>query len=499
MSKIQKVLIANRGEIALRIMRSLKEMDIKTVAVYTQIDRKMPFVVYANQAVCIGEDIAKDSYLNSSKIIQVCLDLKVDAVHPGYGFLSENAEFAKQLSDNNIILIGPGVDAIRTMGNKLLAKSAVKKFGVPLIPGSEGEVSSLEDALKLAQEISYPIMLKAASGGGGKGMRVVKNDQELISGFQSAVNEAQNAFGDGAVFLEKFIENPKHIEFQILADSYGNTVHLFERDCSIQRRHQKVIEEAPSLYLDENLRDKMGECAVNVAKSCNYKGAGTVEFIMDENKNFYFLEMNTRLQVEHPVTELITGIDLVKQQVKIANGDKLTFTQNDLKIKGYAIECRVYSEDPANGFLPDTGTLTHYKTPTGPGIRVDDGYAQGGEISMFYDPMIAKLIAYAPTRSEAIFKLKDAIQSYEIEGVETTLPFCEFVLNHSDFVNGNFDTNFVAKNYPPAELIKPSPEEEKIAALFAAYFMEFCNNPEAIEETQNFVPVSKWKSRKNIS
>ncbi|MBK6411393.1 MAG: acetyl-CoA carboxylase biotin carboxylase subunit [Flavobacteriales bacterium] len=432
---IKKILIANRGEIALRIMRSAKEMGIATVAVYSEADRNAPFVRAADEAVCIGPPPSKESYLVIDKLLKVCKDLKVDAVHPGYGFLSENGDFAQALEKAGVIFIGPSPEAMHIMGDKLSAKEAVKKHGVPLVPGTEGAVADLKEAMAVAKTISFPILIKAAAGGGGKGMRIVERESELKEGLERAISEAENAFGDGSVFIEKFVEGPRHIEVQVLADMQGNTVYVFERECSIQRRHQKVIEEAPSAVLPA-LRKKMGEAAVNVAKSVNYVGAGTVEFLLDANGDFYFMEMNTRLQVEHPVTETISGLDLVKEQIKMAQGEKLSFKQEDLKIQGHAIEVRVYAEDPTNNFLPDIGTLTTYRLPQGPGVRVDDGFEEGMTIPIHYDPMIAKLIVHAATREEAIARMERAIDDYAIAGVETTLPFCRFVMGHNSFRSG---------------------------------------------------------------
>ena len=395
---IKKLLIANRGEIALRIIRSAKEMGIATVAVHSEADRTAPFVRAADEAVCIGPAPSKESYLVIEKILRVCKDLQVDAVHPGYGFLSENGEFARALEQAGINFIGPSPEAMRIMGDKLAAKEAVRQHGVPLVPGTEGAVSGLEEAMAVAKYITFPILIKAAAGGGGKGMRIVEKDEELQEGLERAISEARNAFGDGSVFIEKFVVGPRHIEVQVLADKHGNTVHVFERECSIQRRYQKVVEEAPSAVLTPELRQRMGEAAVRVAKSVDYVGAGTVEFLLDASGEFYFMEMNTRLQVEHPVTEMISGLDLVKEQIKVAQGEQLSFAQEDLKIDGHAIEVRVYAEDPTNNFLPDIGTLTTYRPPQGPGVRVDDGFEEGMAIPIHYDPMIAKLIVHGATR-----------------------------------------------------------------------------------------------------
>ena len=470
--KIQKLLVANRGEIALRVMRSAKEIGIRTVAVFSEADRNAPFVRFADEAVCIGPAPSKESYLLIEKLVKVCTDLKVDAVHPGYGFLSENGVFCTALENAGVIFIGPTPDAMKVMGDKLAAKEAVKNHGVPLVPGTEGAVSGLEEAIKVAKTITFPILIKAAAGGGGKGMRIVDKESELKEGLERAISEARNAFGDGSVFIEKYVAGPRHIEVQVMADTHGNTCYLFERECSIQRRHQKVVEEAPSAVLTPELRRRMGEAAVAVAKSVDYRGAGTVEFLLDEKMNFYFMEMNTRLQVEHPVTEMITGLDLVKLQIRVAEGEKLPFTQDELKINGHAIEIRVYAEDPANNFLPDIGTLTTYRPPQGPGVRVDDGFEEGMTIPIHYDPMIAKLITHGATREEAINRMERAIDDYAISGVETTLTFCRYVMGHESFRSGKYDTHFVRDHFTPEVLEGVDGEERKAAALVAAHLVQ---------------------------
>ncbi|UII30920.1 acetyl-CoA carboxylase biotin carboxylase subunit [Fulvivirga ulvae] len=495
MKKIQKILIANRGEIALRIIRSAREMGIKTVAVYSEADRNALHVRHADEAVCLGPAASAESYLRSDKIIKVCKDLHVDAIHPGYGFLSENAEFAKLVSENNIIFIGPSPEAIETMGSKLAAKAAVAKYDVPLVPGTEKAIDDIDEAKSIAAEIGYPILIKASAGGGGKGMRIVTKESEFEEQMKRAISEAKSAFGDGSVFIEKFVTSPRHIEFQILGDQHGNIIHLFERECSIQRRHQKVIEEAPSSVLTPEVREAMGKAAVRVAKACNYYGAGTVEFIVDDKLNFYFLEMNTRLQVEHPVTEEITGIDLVKEQVKIAEGSKLEFKQEDLSFNGHALELRVYAEDPKNNFLPDIGRLNKYIRPEGPGVRVDDGFEQGMDIPIYYDPMIAKLTVYAEDRPAAIQRMLRAIEEYEISGIETTLEFGRFVLNHEAFTSGNFDTTFVERHFSPEKLeTKEQNDEQMIAAALAAMLLEDTKQHKT-QKAANSTPRSKWKQR----
>lgn len=469
---ISKLLIANRGEIALRIMRSAKEMGIKTVAVFSEADRNALHVRYADEAVCIGPAPSNQSYLVGEKIIDACKLTGAEAIHPGYGFLSENANFAQMVADAGLILVGPSPQAMETMGNKLSAKVAALKYNIPMVPGTEEAIQDVNEAKQRAIEVGFPILIKAAAGGGGKGMRIVEQAEDFEEQMQLAVSEATSAFGDGAVFIERYVTSPRHIEIQVLGDTHGNIVHLFERECSVQRRHQKVVEEAPSAVLTEEIRQQMGKCAVDVARSVNYTGAGTVEFILDENLDFFFLEMNTRLQVEHPVTELITGIDLVKEQLKIASGEKLSFSQEDLKISGHAIELRVYAEDPANNFLPDIGVLQTYSTPKGNGVRVDDGFEQGMEIPIYYDPMIAKLITYGKDREEAIDRMVRAIEEYDITGIETTLGFGKFVMQHEAFKTGNFDTHFVGKYFKPESLKVQDETEALIAAVIAAKLFE---------------------------
>lgn len=464
---MQKILVANRGEIAIRVMKTAKKMGIKTVAVYSTVDRNAAHVKFADEAVWIGESPSNQSYLLGSKIIEVAKALNVDAIHPGYGFLSENAEFAEEVEKNNLIFIGPKSEAIRIMGSKLAAKNAVMKYNIPMVPGVDHAIKNIEEAKETARIIGFPILIKASAGGGGKGMRVVEKESEFESQMDRAISEAIAAFGDGSVFIEKYIASSRHIEIQIMADSQGTVLYLFERECSIQRRHQKVIEEAPSSILTPEIRKKMGEAAVMVAKSCDYRGAGTVEFLYDENNNFYFLEMNTRLQVEHPVTELITGLDLVEMQIRVARGEALAIKQEDIKINGHAMELRVYAEDTLNGFLPSVGHLDVYQLPVGDGIRVDNGFEQGMDVPIYYDPMLSKLIAYGETREESIEIMINAIDNFKIEGVETTLPFGKFVFEHEAFCSGKFDTNFV-KNYYSPELLKIKREKEaEIAVLLA--------------------------------
>jgi acetyl-CoA carboxylase biotin carboxylase subunit len=486
---MKKILVANRGEIALRVMRTCKQMGISTVAIYSEADRNSPHVRFADEAVCVGPAASKESYLKIDTIIDVCKKLNVDGVHPGYGFLSENAAFAQACEKNGIIFIGPTVEAIEIMGSKLAAKQAVSKFDVPLVPGTDQPITDVAEAKKLATEIGFPILIKASAGGGGKGMRIVNNENEFEEQMKLAVSEAVSAFGDGSVFIEKFVTSPRHIEIQVLGDTHGNILYLFERDCSIQRRHQKVVEEAPSSCLTPALRKQMGEAAVQVARAVNYVGAGTVEFIVNAQLEFYFLEMNTRLQVEHPVTEMITGIDLVQQQIQIARGEKIQFSQDDLKINGHALELRVYAEDPENNFLPDIGKLEIYETPKGDGVRVDDGFEQGMDIPIYYDPMIAKLVVHGTSRMDAIEKMKKAIADYKIVGVKTTLPFGTFVLNHAAFTTGNFDTKFVDNYFHPNE---KNDTEVKLATLLAAKL--FSENEGAFSFTGhgNLDAASNW-------
>ncbi len=463
---IHKVLVANRGEIACRVIKTLKKMGIASVAVYSEADLHAPFVAMADEAVLIGPPPSSQSYLVQEKIIQVAKDKNVDAIHPGYGFLSENPAFAQLLETNGIVLIGPSAHSMEIMGNKLAAKDAVKSFDIPLVPGTDYALDDVNECKEISKSIGFPVLIKAAAGGGGKGMRLVRNIDEIEEQLNMAMGEAQSAFGDASVFIEKYVEEPRHIEFQILADNYGNTVHLFERECSIQRRHQKVVEEAPSAVLTPALRQRMGEAAVNVAKSCNYSGAGTVEFLVDKNLNFYFLEMNTRLQVEHPISEMITGIDLVEQQIRVARGESLSFTQDDLRINGHAIELRVYAEDPFNNFLPSINKLSKYRIPIGENIRVDDGFKEGMDIPMYYDPMIAKLAVFGVNRQAAIHKMREAIHHYEIEGIETTLDFGNFVMHHPAFVSGKFDTSFINQFFSQEKFDVQNSEVNEAASAF---------------------------------
>lgn len=447
MSKINRILVANRGEIALRIMKTIRRMGLQSIAIYSEADARSPHVLFADEAVCIGPAPVAESYLRGEEIIVVAKRLRADAIHPGYGFLSENAAFASLVEQAGLVFIGPDSQAISIMGDKLASKAAVKEFGIPMVPGTDEAISTVEEALRVAGEIGFPVLIKASAGGGGKGMRVVEDPSNLEEEMLRATNEAKAAFGNGAIFIEKFIASPRHIEVQVLADQFGNTVHLFERECSIQRRNQKVVEEAPSPFVTPELRRQMGDAAIQVARACKYKSAGTVEFLVDKNRSFYFLEMNTRLQVEHPVTEFITGLDLVEEQIKIASGERLSFGQDDLQMAGHAIELRVMAEDVWNGFAPDTGTIRHYQIPKGRDVRVDDGVMSGSEVSVYYDSMLAKLIVYGKDRASAIQSMLEAIDGYIIEGIHTTLPFGHFVCTHPAFKSGDFNTSFIAEHF----------------------------------------------------
>lgn len=483
-----KVLVANRGEIALRIIKTLKKLNIKSVAIYSEADRNSPHIRLADEVFLLGPSPSSQSYLNQEKILEFAKNAGVDAIHPGYGFLSENASFASKVTDAGMVFIGPLPETIKLMGSKLEAKAAVSLFNVPMASGSEEPVNGHKEALIIAEKIGFPVLIKASAGGGGKGMRIVHDAKELKEQFERAVSEAISAFGDGSVFIEKYISSPRHIEIQVLADNYGNVVYLNERECSIQRRHQKVIEEAPSSIVSAQLRKEIGQAAVNVAKACNYRGAGTVEFLMDENKKFYFLEMNTRLQVEHPVTEMTTGLDLVEEQIKIADGNVLSFNQEDVKLNGHAIELRVYAEDPEDNFLPSIGTLSEYREPKGEKIRVDSGYKEGMEIPIFYDPMISKLIVHGENRDKAISLMKYAISRYRIKGIKTTLPFGEYVMEHPAFIKGDFNTNFINLYLDTDKILNSQYEASKVASLFTLKY--YRDSVETIREPKH--DVGDW-------
>ncbi|MCB1856623.1 MAG: acetyl-CoA carboxylase biotin carboxylase subunit [Gammaproteobacteria bacterium] len=461
----KKILIANRGEIACRVMKTARKMGIQTVAVYSDADKDALHVQMADEKVHIGPSPSSESYLVMERIIQACRDTGAEAVHPGYGFLSENAAFCEALEKAGITFIGPGTLAINSMGDKITSKRLAEKAGVNVIPGYTDVVRDAEHALEIAEGIGYPVMLKASAGGGGKGMRVAWNRDECADGFERATNEARSSFGDARVFIEKFIEEPRHIEIQVMADTHGNVIYLGERECSIQRRHQKVIEEAPSPFLDEATRRAMGEQAVALARAVKYRSAGTVEFIVDAKRNFYFLEMNTRLQVEHPVTELVTGQDLVELMIRVANGEHLPLGQDDVTLTGWAMEARVYAEDPFRNFLPSTGRLVYYQPPDGYNVRVDTGVYEGGEVSMFYDPMIAKLITYGDDRLQAIKRMQRALDEYYIRGVQHNISFLNALMVHPRFIEGRLSTNFIAEEYPNGFDSADVPEEDPAKSI----------------------------------
>ncbi len=492
---IRRLLIANRGEIAVRIIRTCRELGIETVAVFSEADRTAPHVRLADQAHPIGAAPSEASYLNVEAILDAARKSGADAVHPGYGFLSENADFAEACIEAGLRFVGPSPEVIRLMGDKSEARKHVRAAGIPVVPGTEEPVTDDADATAQAAQIGFPVLIKAAAGGGGKGMRLVEEPKDLATALKAARSEAQTAFGDDRVFLEKYLRRPRHVEFQIMADTHGNVVHVFERECSIQRRHQKVIEEAPSTALSPDLRRKMGEAAVAVARSCGYTNTGTIEFLVDEDLNFYFIEVNARLQVEHPVTEWITGIDLVAEQIRIARGEPLSFTQTDLAINGHAIECRVFAEDPNNGFLPDPGTLIRHAAPSGFGVRVDAGIEEGGQVQLHYDPLVSKVIAWGRTRDEARRRMIRALDEYEIAGIHTTIPFCRFVLEHPAFRSGDLSTHFVEEHFSPGTVENTDPEEDKIAALAGALLQEHARamkTPDWATQPARNVGTSRW-------
>lgn len=471
----EKILIANRGEIACRVIKSARKMGIRTVAVYSDADREALHVKMADEAVHIGPSPSAESYLVMERIIQACRDTGAQAVHPGYGFLSENSAFCEALEKEGIAFIGPATLAINSMGDKITSKKLAEKAGVNVIPGYTDVVRDAEHAVEISNGIGYPVMLKASAGGGGKGMRVAWNEAECRDGFERATNEARSSFGDERVFIEKFIEEPRHIEIQVMADTHGNIIYLGERECSIQRRHQKVIEEAPSPFIDEATRKQMGEQAVQLARAVQYRSAGTVEFIVDARRNFYFLEMNTRLQVEHPVTELITGQDLVELMIRVANGEELPLKQEDVKLTGWAMESRVYAEDPFRNFLPSIGRLVKYEPPVGDHVRVDTGVYEGGEVSMFYDPMIAKLITYGANRNEAITRMQDALDAYCIRGVQHNISFLNALMVHPRFIEGRLTTNFIAEEFPDGFDASYVPQDDpaKVVAVAAMIHRQY--------------------------
>lgn len=491
-----KILIANRGEIAVRIIRSCRELDIPTVAVFSDADRHGLHVRFADEAYYLGPSKASDSYLRGDKIIQIALKCDADAIHPGYGFLAERADFAQDCLDAGITFIGPKPSSIAAMGDKQTARQTVVEAGVPVVPGTDGRGNLTdEDLLKLAPEIGFPLLIKPSAGGGGKGMREVLDINDMASLLTASRREAEASFGDDTIYLEKMIQGARHIEIQILADQHGNVIHLAERECSIQRRHQKLLEEAPSPFIgdDEELRQKMGQVAVQAAKAVDYINAGTIEFLVDQDRNFYFLEMNTRLQVEHPVTEAITGIDIVKEQIRIAAGQKLTHSQEQIQIKGWAIECRVNAEDPYRGFLPSTGMITQSLLPAGPGIRVDSGVYSGYQITPYYDALIAKLIVHEETREETIARMKRALEEYCVIGVRTNIPFHQALLENPDFLAGNFDTQFVNDEVPPFTGLQKDKDLPKVAALAAVLATHDNTRRSAIVIRRAKRDISNWK------
>ncbi|MFO7447440.1 MAG: acetyl-CoA carboxylase biotin carboxylase subunit [Ignavibacteriaceae bacterium] len=485
-----KILIANRGEIAVRIIRACKELGIISAAIYSEADKTSDHIKFADESYYIGEAPSSSSYLNKEKIISLAKKIKADAVHPGYGFFSENADFISSIENEGIVFIGPSSESVRMMGSKTAARRLMSKHNVPIVPGTTEPVKSISEGISAAKEIGFPVLLKASAGGGGKGMRKVSSEDEFQPAFEAIQREALKAFADDSVYIEKYIENPRHIEVQVIADKHGNYAHLFERECSIQRRHQKIIEEAPSSFVDEKTRLKITTTAINAAKACSYYNAGTIELLMDADKNFFFLEMNTRLQVEHPVTEMISGIDLVKEQISIAAGNKLSFKQEDIKISGHAVECRIYAEDPENNFLPSTGRIYEYIMPAGPGIRLDSGFSAGSNISVYYDPMISKLISYAGNRENAIERMLRALSEYHIAGVTHNIPFLRSILSDSKFGKGEIDINFIERNLPALISSEACTGEIKDAAAVIAVLLKAKPVPDS--PGKNNHSYNKW-------
>ncbi|PTN08029.1 acetyl-CoA carboxylase biotin carboxylase subunit [Mangrovibacterium marinum] len=493
MRKINKILVANRGEIAIRIMRTCREMNIATVAVFSDADRTSMHVRYADEAYYIGPAPSKESYLRADKIIDVALKSKADAIHPGYGFLSENAEFAKLCSENKIVFIGPSAEVIVAMGDKIQARKAMIAAGVPVVPGTTEAIASEDEALEIIAEIGLPVMIKASAGGGGKGMRLVTQEAEILSSVRAARSEALAAFNDDAVYIEKYVSSPHHIEFQVMGDQHGNVIHLFERECSIQRRHQKMVEETPSPLMTAELRAQMGADAVNAAKAVNYVGAGTIEFLVDDQRNYYFLEMNTRLQVEHPITERVTGVDLVKQQILVAEGHALEYQQQDLAQKGHAIECRIYAEDSDNNFMPSAGRIHNITEPLGLGVRTDGYVYEGYEIPIHYDPMISKLIVWASNREEAIQRMRRALYEYKITGVKTSIKFLERIMDSEDFRSGNYDTTYIEKNRDNL-LRADQPDTVQEDMVIIATYIDYLNRLNKVIPTKQLNPTdNRWK------
>jgi len=495
MKQIRRILIANRGEIAVRIIKTCREMNIRTIALYSDVDRDAPHVRLADEAYSLGAPIASESYLNKEKILAIAKSARADAIHPGYGFLSENYEFAQQVNDAGLVFIGPSPRSMALMGSKTSARRLAQSLGVPIVPGSPDALDSNDEAALIADQIGYPVLLKASGGGGGKGMRVIRTASELPSGLASARSEARSAFGDDRVYVEKYIENPRHIEVQILGDSHGNVIHLGERECSIQRRHQKIIEESPSCALDQLLRQSLTNAAVSLARASEYTNAGTIEFILDAEKNFYFLEMNTRLQVEHPVTEMRTGLDLVREQIRIAEGNVLSLDQQAVTFSGHAIECRIYAEDSFNNFFPFPGQIIYLRSPSGIGIREERGVEEGSAISTHYDPMIAKLIAWAHDRDEALDRMSAALNQYEIFGVKNNVDLCLWIVNHPEFRAGKFDTHFLSRNFTKDSLGKPEEYLLEAASLVAALCEQHELRPQQPPAKREI--VSEWKAQRS--
>ncbi len=494
---LKKVLIANRGEIAVRIIRACREMGVKTVAIFSEIDRKALHVRLADEAYPVGPAKATESYLNMQKIFEVAKTSGADAVHPGYGFFAENYDFVKRVESEGLIFIGPPSDAVKLLGDKVAARKTMKNSGVPIVPGTEVEIGSDQQGESIAEEVGFPILIKAVGGGGGKGMRIVRDKKDLKGALRAARSEAKSAFADPRIYIEKYLERPRHVEIQIMADKHGNVIHLGERECSIQRRHQKVIEESPSPVVDEKMRQAMGKAAVTAAKASGYVNAGTIEFLVDSNRNFYFLESNTRLQVEHPVTELVTGVDLAKEQLRIASGMKLSYKQEDIRWKGSAIECRIYAEDTENNFLPSTGVVHSYWEPSGPGVRVDSGLYQGAEVSLFYDPLVSKLLTWGENRDEAIQRMKRALSEYRILGVATSIPFHLRVMDNPKFRKGEIHTHFIEEEFEK-EQPKHTEETQQLGGAIAVFsalldYQERKRGRPVISSSQGGPKESPWK------
>lgn len=493
--KINKILIANRGEIAVRIIKTCNELGIKTVAIYSDVDRHALHVQQADESYLLGPAPARESYLRMEKILQVASISRVDAIHPGYGFLSENAGFVDMVEKEGILFIGPSAKSMRTMGDKTTARKLSKALGVPVVPGSTDPISSITEAKTIARTITYPILLKAAGGGGGKGIRIVLSEAELESSLKASRSEAASSFGDDRVFIEKYLENPRHIEVQIIVDSQGNVAHLGERECSIQRRHQKIVEESPSSIVDSRLRASLTEAAITLVKASGYTSVGTVEFMVDQNKNFYFLEMNARLQVEHPVTEMRVRLDLVREQIRIAEGERLQFTQSDITFHGHSIECRIYAEDPMNNFCPSVGRIEFLRPPSGFGVREERGIEEGEDVTPYYDPLISKLIVWGITREEAVERMLQALLSYRIYGVRTNLLLCSWIMKHDSFRQGNIDINFLLKHYSPQSLPIPTEEIRAVAAAIATFEEKLLRQQMILPDHVH--PRSKWKVKRS--